>query len=181
MEDLIILYSGGADSRLLLELSLKMRKNPYCVLIDYEQKHIKELEYARKQLDLKNIKYQTVSLTNLKVDSGLTGNNKEMKYEGVHEMHVPARNMMFVSIAASISENKGINLIWYGANGEDFKDQFIDCIQPWIGKMNELLKVNSTIPIMLEAPLIGFSKDRILELSEYFGIKQDEVFSGYGE
>ena len=181
MEDLIILYSGGADSRLLLQLALSMKRKPYCILIDYEQKHIKELEYARNQLNLKHVEYQIVSLTNLNVDSGLTGNNKEMKYEGVHEMHVPARNMMFVSIAASIAENKGINTIWYGANWEDFEDSFIDCIQPWIGKVNELLKVNSTIPIKLEAPLIGFTKDRILELSEYFGIKQEDVFSGYGE
>lgn len=181
MENLMILYSGGADSRLLLELAMIMNKKPYCALIDYEQKHVKELEYARKQLKYNYVPFQTIYIKNLNINSGLTGNKEQNLYEHVHEMYIPSRNMMFVSIASSIAENLGINTIWYGANWEDFENRFPDCIQEWIGKMNELLKVNSTIPIKLEAPLLGFSKERILELSEYFGINQEDIFSGYGD
>ncbi len=50
MSDIVMLYSGGADSMLMLKLAQMARKIPYCVLIDYGQKHIKELEYAKNQL-----------------------------------------------------------------------------------------------------------------------------------
>ena len=46
-QDIIMLYSGGSDSYLMLHLAKMARKNPYCLLIDYGQKHIKELEYAK--------------------------------------------------------------------------------------------------------------------------------------
>ena len=181
MEDLIILYSGGADSNVLLELALIMKKKPYCILIDYNQKHIEELDFAQKRLNKRNVRYQIVSIKNLNINSGLTGSKEKNLYENVHENYVPSRNMMFVSIAASIAESKGIDTIWYGPNYDDYVNRFPDCVQEWIGRMNELLKVNSTIDIKLEAPLIGFTKERVIELSNFFEIKDYEVFSGYGE
>ena len=43
MVDLVILFSGGADSVLMLEMALELEMSPFCVLIDYEQLHIEEL------------------------------------------------------------------------------------------------------------------------------------------
>jgi len=180
-ENLIIMYSGGSDSRLLLELALSMKLKPYCVLFDYNQKHIKELDYARHQLETKKINYQIVKIKDLNINSGLTGNKIEGQFKNVHSMNVPSRNLIFTGLAAAIAEDKNIDTIWYGANAEDYKNKFPDCLQEWIGKVNELLNINSSVVIKLEAPLIGFSKERVLELSEYYGIDQKAVFSGYGE
>jgi len=180
-EDLIILYSGGMDSNVLLELALIMKKKPYCILINYEQKHIRELDFAVFRLKKRNVNYQIVNINNLNIDSGLTGSNEKNLYNNVHENYVPARNMMFVSIAASIAESKGINTIWYGPNYDDYVNCFPDCVQGWIDKMNKLLDVNSSVKIELEGPLIGFRKERILELARWFEIKENEVFSGYGD
>jgi 7-cyano-7-deazaguanine synthase in queuosine biosynthesis len=58
----VMLYSGGADSRLMLELCLAAGKRPHCVLVDYGQKHIAELDYAKKQLEEVGISYQIVSI-----------------------------------------------------------------------------------------------------------------------
>jgi len=181
MSDLIIMYSGGSDSRLLLELALSMKLKPYCVLFNYGQKHIKELEFAMNQLDSKHIDYQIVKIQDLDINSGLTGNLIESQYDNVHAMNVPSRNLIFTSLAAAIAESEGISTMWYGANWEDFKNKFPDCVQEWVGKVNELLKINSSVVIKLETPLIGFSKENILKLSEYYGINQDDVFSGYGD
>ena len=54
--DLVILYSGGADSRLMLSWALQLGRHPYCVLIDYQQKHIKELSYAVEQLEKRRLR-----------------------------------------------------------------------------------------------------------------------------
>ena len=48
---IIMLYSGGADSALMLRLAQMSGRQPHCILIDYGQKHIEELEYAKNQLE----------------------------------------------------------------------------------------------------------------------------------
>jgi 7-cyano-7-deazaguanine synthase len=180
-EDLLILYSGGADSRLMLELALKTGKKPYCVLIDYGQLHIEELEFARKHLDKKKIEHQTVKIAGLNIKSGLTGDGKKSLYEGVHSHNVPGRNTMFLAIAMSIAENRGITKMWYGPDFSDYLGLFPDCYQQYVGKMREVMQIAGCRPIDLEAPLLGMTKQLILELLKSFGVKKEELFSCYGE
>jgi len=178
--DVVILFSGGADSILMVEMAREFGKIPYCVLIDYEQLHLDELKYAVKYLRKDDIPFRTVKLHGLGVQSGLTGRGEKGRFEGVHEMHVPSRNLMFVGIAASIAEDMGVNTIWYGADFSDFINQFPDCMQPWFGAMNDVLQINGPKPIKLEAPLSGLTKETILEMLHSKGIADDAMFSGYG-
>ena len=76
---IVMLYSGGADSRLMIEIALQAGKRPYCVLIDYGQKHIEELEFSKNQLDSLKISYQVIKIDGLNVNSGLTGNLNEAR------------------------------------------------------------------------------------------------------
>jgi len=96
-------------------------------------------------------------------------------------MHVPSRNLMFISIAASIAEDKGIGTIWYGANWDDYLNEFPDCKQEWVGRVNKVLEINGPRPIKLEAPLLGLSKEDILRLLDSFGVSETDLFSGYGD
>lgn len=185
----VVLFSGGADSRLLLELALQTKEKIHCVLIDYQQLHNKELDVAKKILDsyLKygdgnKLTYQEVSLSGLNLCSALTGDGEKGRFgDQVSSWHVPARNIMFISIAASIAENLGFDLIWYGADYSDREGLFPDCYQDWVFKVNELLKINGSRPISLEAPLLGFSKQLVINYLESLGISKDSLFSGYGK
>ena len=178
--DLVILFSGGADSIALLELAKEFGKNPYCILIDYQQLHIQELNVAQTYLERKSIAYQIVKIHHLGIDSGLTGDGVKDRFEGVHEMHVPSRNLMFVGVAASIAENADIDTIWYGADWSDFLNRFPDCMQEWFGRMNNVLEVNGPKPIKLEAPLSGWTKEDIITFLKNRGITDEDMFSGYG-
>ena len=40
MTDLVILFSGGADSTLLLKIAEKINRKPLALMIDYNQLHI---------------------------------------------------------------------------------------------------------------------------------------------
>jgi len=182
-KDLVILFSGGADSRLMIEMAKDIGKNPHCILIDYGQKHVQELEFAKKQLDeFDNASYQVVKLDGLNIDSGLTGDKVPDTYKGVHSMHVPSRNLMFIGIAASIAENMGIGMIWYGPDWSDFVNEFPDCKQEWVGRVNKVLEINGPTPIRLEAPLLGLSKETILSMLERkYNVTKDQLFSGYGD
>lgn len=177
---LVILFSGGADSILMLELAIGLKLRPHCVLIDYGQSHIEELDYACEYLTKRGITWDTVKITGLNVDSGLTGDGAKGTYEGVNEMHVPSRNLMFVSIAASIAENKNIDTIWLGANWDDYLNRFEDCKQEWIGRVNKVLSVNGSTKIKLQAPLNGLSKEIITKILTMGSIDKSQYFSGYG-
>ena len=179
--DLVILFSGGADSALMLAFAEATERKPFCVLVDYEQHHLSELTVAETYLNKKDIPFRRVKLWDLGITSGLTGDGVKGTFEGVHEMHVPSRNLMFVGIAASIAESMNIDTIWYGADWSDYINEFPDCKQEWVGRVNRVLEINGPKSIKFEAPLIGCSKENILKLLERTGINLSEIFSGYGD
>ena len=179
--NLVILFSGGADSILMLELAKMMGFVPYCVLVDYEQLHIDELNTARMYLNKYNISHRTISLHGLQIQSGLTGAGEQGRFEGVHPMHVPSRNLMFVGIAASIAEDLEIDTIWIGSDFDDYFNSFPDCMQTWIASVNKILEINGHLSIKLEAPLLGMFKESILKILKNKGVNEEQIFSGYGD
>jgi len=181
-EDLIALFSGGADSMLMLKLIFMAGRKPYCVLVDYGQKHIEELDYAKKQLEAAEVNYQVVKIDGYTVNSGLTGDGIKGRYEGVSVYNVPARNSIFLTIASGIAESLNIKEVWIGCDMSDFYDEFPDCKQEYIGKMNEVFKIAFSHPIKIVAPLLGLEKETILEiLKESYNIHPVELYSGYEE
>jgi 7-cyano-7-deazaguanine synthase len=178
--DIVMLYSGGADSLLMLKLAKMAGKNPFCLLVDYGQKHIAELQYAQEQLDRENISWKIVTVKDLDVDSGLTGSLNESRWDNVHAMNVPGRNTIFIGLAISTAENMDIDEVWYGPDYSDRINLFPDCYQEYVVKMNEVLAISGVRPIKLVAPLLGMSKELILEiLGNHFGYFLDQMHSGY--
>ncbi len=180
--DLIILFSGGADSVCMLEFAKELYRNPHCLLVDYNQKHIKELDVAKNYLKKRNVPFNVIKINGLDVGSGLTGNGNPGTYKNVHPMYVPSRNLLFISLAASYAEAGGISEIWYGANKDDIDNAFPDCQKEWINKVNKILEINGSYPIILKAPLIAYTKDMVLyTLKNVYGINESNFFSGYGD
>ncbi len=181
--DLVMLYSGGADSRLMLHFALELKRKPFCILIDYGQKHIKELVYAEQQLPKLGVPYQIIKIEGLNIQSGLTGDKVADKYEGVHSMNVPGRNTIFIALAYSVAESKGITEIWYGPDYSDRENRFPDCYQDYVVKMNEVLKIAGVRPLTLKAPLLGLTKEMIVSyLEQVVGVNvEKELHGGYEE
>jgi len=179
--DLLVLYSGGADSTILLKLAERAGRNPIALMIDYGQKHVDELKYAKEFLDKNKIKNIIIKISGFDVNSALTGSGEKGIYEGVDIHNVPGRNSIFLSLAYGIAESRGIQEIWFGANWEDYEHLFPDCTQEYIGRMNKVLEVAAVRPIKIYAPLLGMQKDLIMELLLDYKIGKEEVYSGYGE
>ncbi|MFW9871660.1 MAG: 7-cyano-7-deazaguanine synthase [Candidatus Thorarchaeota archaeon] len=181
-ENIVMLYSGGSDSMLMLKLAEMAGKKPYCVLVDYGQKHVKELEYAKNQLEDAGVRYQVVKVDGLNIDSGLTGTKTESRWDNVHSMNVPARNTIFIGLAYSVAENMGIDEVWYGPDYSDRENLFPDCYQSYVYEMNKVLAISGVKPIKLVAPLLGMTKELILQiLDNQFDIKLVDMYSGYEE
>lgn len=180
-EKVLVLFSGGADSVLMMELLKKLDKVPFALLIDYGQLHKEELEFAKGYCDKNKIEYTKVSLVDYNVKSGLTTGEKNL-YNGVHSHNVPARNSIFLSIAAGIAENINSKKVWIGCDYSDREGLFPDCYQEYFIKLNELFKIAFSYPIRVEAPLLGFSKEMVLEMLEKeYKIKKEDLYTGYRE
>ena len=177
----LILFSGGSDSLLLLLLAKQMKKEACALLINYGQLHIAELDLAKKYLIENKIPYSEVAISGLSANSGLTGSGTQNLYEGVHSHWVPGRNTMFLAVALSEAECRGITEIWYGPDFSDRVGLFPDCYQEYVVKIDELFKSAGSYPINVRAPLMGLTKEMVLELLDSYGINKDEIYSGYGE
>ena len=111
-ERVLILFSGGADSVFMLHLAEQMGFKVDCILFNYGQLHIEELDVAIKYLENNKTDFRIIEVVGLNINSGLTGDGIKNSTEVVHEMHVPMRNTMFLSIACSIAEAGNINKVW---------------------------------------------------------------------
>jgi 7-cyano-7-deazaguanine synthase len=179
--DLLVLFSGGADSVLMLEFAKELNKRPFCVIIDYEQLHSQELVQAYEYLRKEHVEWRKVRIKGLEINSGLTGSGEKNESGEVHEMYVPGRNTMFLSIAFSIAESMGIDTIWHGADFSDRLNLFPDCYQEYFVAFNDMLQWAGPKDIKVEAPLIGLTKENILYMLSQKGIMMEDIFSGYGD
>jgi len=179
-ENLVILYSGGLESRFLVDLSLRLKYTPLCLLVDYGQKHLAELKKAEEVCNRLCVTYTIAEVSLPMVRSRLVGQS-EGAYSNVSEWYVPARNSILVTIAASVAESQGIDTIWIGASYTDRINHFPDCTQEWIVAMNEMLFVGLSRKVQVVAPLLGWPKELVRSAAKQAFITEEEIYSGYGE
>lgn len=179
MYDVVMLYSGGADSRLMLEFARRMGKKVFCVLVDYGQRHVKELEVAKETLKNLMVDFQVVKIEGLDLHSKLL--DGVIVADNVNEHHVPARNTWLLGIALAFAESLGAKEVWYGADMSDRYNLFPDCYQEYVVAMNEVAKRGLSRYIEIKAPLLGLKKEDVLEMLKTFNVPESEYFSGYGD
>lgn len=191
---LVLNVSGGADSAVLLYLALSQGYEVEAITFDYNQRHKREIECAKKQI--KNaqrkfkckIKHSTIDvkfLSKISPTSSLT--NKKIKTPDVRTIrgeaqpksYVPNRNMLFLSIAAAKAESIGAQVIWHGAALVDSLAGYYDGSVEWVDKVNELLAYNRNHRITVEAPLIALSKADIIKLGVNLGVNFADTYTCY--
>ena len=178
----VVLYSGGMDSTVVLHHALKNYDLVQAISFDYDQRHRRELTIAREYLvSLKSnrITHQEISLNSIGrvlTSSCLTNKNilvpkmKDVIGDPQTSTYVPNRNMMFLSIAASIAESSKADTVFYGAAKADDTSGYWDCTQEFRSLLNQLLTLNRRNLIQIEAPLIDKDKKQIIEYGLELGV-----------
>jgi len=177
----VVLLSGGLDSTILLHYVVKhLKEDTTAVIFDYGQRHSRETTYARKHaLDL-NIPWHTI-------DAGFIGDitsnvsaltNTNTKVPHIKDVvglaqpptYVPMRNLMFLSIAASVAESVKANTVYYGAAEIDTHSGHWDCSLDFLNGLNNILNLNRTNKINIKAPFISFSKEEIIKTGKELSV-----------
>jgi 7-cyano-7-deazaguanine synthase len=116
-DSVVVILSGGQDSTTTLFWAKQRFKHVHAITFDYGQKHIRELQAARKVAELANVDKHVF----LKVGDILGGTSplttgapvKQLESladaeEGVQSTFVPGRNLLFLTLAANYCYTQGI-------------------------------------------------------------------------
>ena len=91
---------------------------------------------------------------------------------------VPARNMVFTSIATSYAESIGAEIIIVGWDREEAAT-FPENSKEFLNAFNELIEIGSPDNIKIEAPAIDLNKEEIVELGVKVGAPMELSYSCY--
>ena len=167
MSSALVVYSGGLDSYTLLNKALQNFKKVEAITFDYGQKHKKEIDYAKNNCLELGITHKVIKLdiADLLSNSALVGDSKipEGNYdkEKMKQTIVPNRNMIMISIAASLAIKNKLQYLWYAAHAGDH-EIYPDCRPEFIQKLGDVLSICDYHEIKFEAPFMNLSKQQIV-------------------
>ena len=184
MSSVLVVYSGGLDSYTLLNKAMKNFDRIEAITFNYGQKHNKEIEYAKSNCAELNIKHEVVNLDleNILAGSALVGDIDipEGNYdkEKMKQTIVPNRNMIMISVAASLVIKNDIEYLWYAAHSGDH-EIYPDCRPEFIDKMAAVLEICDYHKIKFEAPFQNFSKSEIVKTGLAMGLDYSKAWTCY--
>ena len=176
----LVLASGGIDSTTCLALAVdKYGKNEVTALaVLYGQKHVRELESARKVADNYGVRLLETDLSQVYrySDCSLLAHSgrdiPEASYAdqlaggdgGPVSTYVPFRNGLFLSVASGIALSLGCSEVWYGAHQDDAAGSaYPDCSPAFFDAMKLAVWEGTGQQVELFAPFIHANKAGIVE------------------
>ena len=184
----MILLSGGLDSATTLAIAKSEGYECFALSVNYHQRHIAELEAAKKIAAHFNVKdHKTVELDlSWMLTSALT--NPELKVPTELSSHipityVPARNTLMLTLALGWAEVIGAHDIFIGVNAVDYSG-YPDCRPEYIMQFQKManLATKSAVEgkaIQLHTPLIDLSKEAIIAKGVHLGVDYSVTVSCY--
>ncbi len=191
MTKAIVLLSGGLDSTTALYLAKRDGHEVHALSFDYGQLHARELSSAQRIAQ--NFGVASHQIVTLKLDSwggsSLTDNTMPVHDGNINrtdipDTYVPARNMVFLSVAASMAEAIGAQHIYIGVSQVDYSG-YVDCRQTFIEAMENAINLGTVMAvekkqkITLHAPFINMTKAEEIRLGQLLGVDYSQTWSCY--
>ena len=148
----------------------------YAISFNYNQKHKKELELAKKTTEILEIPHHVydLSILNQIAPSALTRDEWEVPEghyadENMKETVVPNRNMVMLSLATSYAISLKADILYYGAHSGDH-DIYPDCRKEFVIAMETVIRLCDWHHLQLDAPFIAMDKGDIAILGKKLGV-----------
>ena len=179
----VVLSSGGVDSTTAMAVARDQGFEIYSLSFDYGQKNRYELECTKKVASFFQVREHLIFTLNLRHIGGsaLTDHlavprdrTDEELISTIPITYVPARNLIFLSIAAAWAETKNITAVFIGANAVDFSG-YPDCRPAFIHSFEETVNLGTRAGaegkrMVIHAPLIHLRKAEILQKGLALGV-----------
>lgn len=168
----VVLASGGLDSTVVAAIAASECESLTLVTFDYGQRHEREIEAAVAVA--KHYEVEQVIVT-LNADawggSALTDPAIEIPMEreidtSIPPTYVPARNLIFLSVALGIAETRDADAVYIGVNALDYSG-YPDCRREFVEAFEDAARLGlkrgvEGNPISIKTPLIAMTKAEIV-------------------
>lgn len=174
----VVLLSGGLDSMVCAAIAREEGFDVLALTIDYNQRHRVEIEAARRIAAVLASRHIVLPL-DLRAFGGsaLTSDTDVPKngvQSGIPVTYVPARNLVFLSLALAWAEAEGVRDLFIGVNALDYSG-YPDCRPEFIAGFERLARVATKAgsegeAITIHAPLQHMTKAEIAREANRLGL-----------
>jgi 7-cyano-7-deazaguanine synthase len=177
----LVLFSGGQDSTTCLAWALERFEHVETVGFDYRQRHAIELaqrapiiarmraEFPHWSERLGDDHMIDAGVLATLSDSALTSERAiAMQRNGLPNTFVPARNLLFLTLAAALAYRRAIATLVGGMCETDFSG-YPDCRHQTIEAMQKALVLGMAEDIAIETPLMFIDKAETWALAQRLG------------
>ncbi len=190
MPKAVVLLSGGLDSTTCMAQAIADGCEPTGLSFRYGQRHTKELTSAANVCKFYKVPHVIIDLNLSSFRSALTWEDMDVPMDREGELdeeipvtYVPARNIVFLSIAAGLCESIDADRIYIGVNAVDYSG-YPDCTPEFIKAFQHTLEVGTKAgkeghPIQIVTPIGMDSKADIVRRGKRLGAPLHLTWSCY--
>jgi 7-cyano-7-deazaguanine synthase len=177
----LVLFSGGQDSTTCVAWALNRYAKVETIGFDYGQRHAVELEVRPSVLQsLRNINPQwdkklgedhmiDLSLISKISNTAMTQDVEiTMMENGLPNTFVPGRNLLFMTVAATVAYRRGLDVLVGGMCETDFSG-YPDCRDDTMKALQVALNLGMATRLKLETPLMWIDKAETWQLAQDLG------------
>ena len=187
----VVLLSGGMDSATALFWARRRFRRCIALAVDYGQTHQRELHAARRVARAAGIPlvesrcefpWGGSALTDRRLAIPVRRNLRGIGRR-IPVTYVPARNAIFLGLAAGCAEALGADAIVIGANALDYSG-YPDCRPGFLRAFERALALGTKRGVggrrlRILAPLLRLGKPGIVRLGRRLGVPLDMTYSCY--
>ncbi|MEM0155991.1 MAG: 7-cyano-7-deazaguanine synthase QueC [Thermoplasmataceae archaeon] len=183
------MLSGGLDSSTVLAIAKRKGYDVTALSFNYGQRHSIEIQASKRIADHFNVRHVVFEMDFSKIGGSSLTADIPVEKRKVEEIgrdiptsYVPARNSIFLAIAAAFAETAGADRIFIGANAVDYSG-YPDCRPEFFAAFENAInlgtKVGNTGRIRIDVPLQFLSKSEIISIGHSLGVPYDLTYSCY--
>jgi 7-cyano-7-deazaguanine synthase len=177
-EKAIVLLSGGLDSMVCAAIARERGFEVLALTVDYNQRHRIEIEAARRIASSLADRHVVLPLDLRAFGGSALTSDTAVPKEGVQPAipitYVPARNLIFLSLALAFAEAEGARALFIGVNALDYSG-YPDCRPEFVEGFEHLARIATKAgtegrDFTIHAPLQHMSKADIAREAARLGL-----------
>jgi 7-cyano-7-deazaguanine synthase len=190
MKKAVIVLSGGLDSTTCMGIARSEGYELFPITFNYGQRHVHEVEHAKKVASFYQVsQHKIVNVGFMKEIGGSALTDEQIQVPEYYESdsipvtYVPARNLVFLSLATAYAEVVGAEALFIGVSSVDYSG-YPDCRPEFIRSMEATINLATKVGVeegqlQIEAPLMHLSKAETIRLGISLGVPYDLTTSCY--